>query len=80
MDIVKGLVVKAKAGRDKDQFFVVLGFSSKEAIICNGKRRTLLKPKKKNIKHLALTNTVLSLEDLNSDKKIKKALNKFGKI
>ena len=80
MNIVKGLVVKAKAGRDKDQFFVVLGFSGKEAVICNGKRRTLLKPKKKNIKHLALTSTVLGLEELNSDKKIKKALNKFGKI
>lgn len=80
MDLVEGLVVKAKAGRDKDQFFVVVGFSGKEVVICNGKRRTLLKPKKKNVRHLVLTSTVLRAEELSSDKKIKKALNKFGKI
>ena len=80
MDLIEGRVVKAKAGRDKDQFFVIVGFSGKEVVICNGKRRTLLKPKKKNIKHLAFTSTVLTAEELSSDKKIKKVLNKFGKL
>lgn len=79
MDLCKGLVVKAKAGRDKDDFFVVLNFDEKYAYICNGRRRTLEKPKKKNIKHLALTNTVLSIDELISNKRVKSALSKFVK-
>lgn len=79
MDLCKGLVVKAKAGRDKDDFFVVLEFDEKYVFICNGKRRTLEKPKKKNIKHLALTNTVLPIDELISNKRVKSALNKFVK-
>ncbi len=79
MDLCKGLVVKAKAGRDKGEFFIVIDFNEKEAFICNGKRRKLNKPKKKNIKHLAMTNTVFPLNELTSDKKIKSVLNKFEK-
>lgn len=79
MDLCKGLVVKAKAGRDKGGFFIVTDFSEKEAFICDGKRRKLNKPKKKNIKHLAMTNTVFPLNELTSDKKIKSVLNKFEK-
>lgn len=79
MDLCKGLVVKAKAGRDKDDFFIVMDFNEKEAFICNGKRRKIEKPKKKNIKHLALTNTVSPLSELTSNKKIKSFLNKFEK-
>ena len=79
MDLCKGLVVRAKAGRDKGGFFIVIDFNEKEAFICNGKRRKLNKPKKKNIKHLAMTNTVFPLNELTSDKKIKSVLNKFEK-
>lgn len=79
MDLCKGLVVRAKAGRDKGGFFIVIDFNEKEAFICNGKRRKLNKPKKKNIKHLAMTNTVFPLNEITSDKKIKSVLNKFEK-
>ena len=56
-----------------------MDFNEKEAFICNGKRRKIEKPKKKNIKHLALTNTVSPLSELTSNKKIKSFLNKFEK-
>ena len=54
MEIVKGCVVKAKAGRDKDGFFVVLDVDGSYAMICDGKRRTLEKPKRKKYKQFSL--------------------------
>ena len=80
MDLCRGRVVKAKAGRDKNQFFVVVDFDDSFAFICDGRRRKLLKPKKKNIKHLALTAMVLLPEMMTSDKKIKSNLNNVEKI
>ena len=47
MSIVKGSIVRAKAGRDKDGFFVVLGTDGEYAFIADGKRRGVQKPKKK---------------------------------
>ena len=80
LELVKGCVVKVKAGRDKDKFFVVVDFNDKEAFICDGRRRKVSKPKKKNIRHLALTSTVVSPEDMTCDKRIRLALNKFLKV
>lgn len=77
MEDIMGSVVKAKAGRDKDSFFVVLENDSKYAIIVDGKRRTLLKPKKKNFKHLLITKSKLVEEDMKTDRGIRKALRKF---
>ena len=58
MDIVKGSIVRAKAGRDKDKFFVVLKTDGEDAYIADGKRRKADKPKKKKLIHLAPTNSV----------------------
>ncbi len=58
MSIVKGSVVRAKAGRDRDKFFVVLQTDGGYAYIADGKRRKVQKPKKKKLIHLAPTNTV----------------------
>ena len=78
MEIVKGCVVKAKAGRDKDGFFVVLDVDGSYAMICDGKRRTLEKPKRKKYKHLSATKSVLEIGLLNSNKAIRKALSSFN--
>ena len=52
-----GSVVKAIAGRDKDNFFVVVGVINDEYVfIANGKNRTITNPKKKKLKHLKSTN------------------------
>jgi ribosomal protein L14E/L6E/L27E len=58
MNIQKGSIVRAKAGRDKGGFFVVIGVQGGYALIADGKRRRLEQPKKKNLLHLAPTNTV----------------------
>ena len=76
MDIVKGSVVRAKAGRDKDSYFVVLDVLDKFALIADGKSRKLEKPKKKNLIHLEATKTVIT-QNLETNRKIKKALCDF---
>ena len=58
MDITKGSVVIAKAGRDKGKAFVVIDIpDSRTVLIADGKRRPLERPKRKNIIHLQPTHT-----------------------
>lgn len=58
MDIVKGSIVRALAGRDKGGFFVVLGVEGPFAYIADGRRRKVQIPKKKKLIHLSPTTTV----------------------
>lgn len=75
MDIIVGSVVKAKAGKDKNNFFVVTDILDEGyVLICDGKTHKLDKPKKKNIKHLQLTKTVLEIA---SDRKLRQDLLAF---
>ena len=71
-----GSVVKAKAGRDKEGFFVVVKSEDKWVFIADGKRRKVESPKKKNPLHLTVTNTVLS-HSMDTNRNIRKALKDF---
>lgn len=75
MDIVKGRIVKAKAGRDKDKFFVVVDVYKNTAYICDGKTRKIEKPKRKNILHLMPT--CEKADEFNSNRKIREILKKY---
>ena len=77
MDIVKGSVVRARAGRDKDKFFVVLQTDGEYALIADGKRRRVEHPKRKKLKHLSPTNTVHN-GSLETNPKIKQILRDFN--
>ena len=71
-----GAVVKAKAGRDKEGFFVVVKSDEGFVFIADGKRRKVENPKKKNPIHLTVTNTVLS-DSMDTNRKIRTALRAF---
>lgn len=58
MSIVKGSIVRAKAGRDKGGFFVVLDSDGVYAVIADGRRRTVERPKRKKLIHLENTSSV----------------------
>lgn len=76
MDLVKGLVVKAKAGRDKDYFFVIVDVLDNGYVkIANGKSRKIDNPKLKNIKHLQKTKTVV---EITTDRKMRQDLKVFS--
>ena len=77
MMLETGSVVRAKAGRDKDKFFLVKEVSEGFAYICDGKRRKLENPKKKNLIHLELTNTTAE-DSMDTNRKIRKFLSDYA--
>lgn len=73
----KGCVVRSVAGHDKDRFYVVLDVEKGAASIADGRVRMLAKPKRKNIRHVRVTNTVLNLSAEITDKKLRTLLKPF---
>lgn len=77
MDFVRGLVVRSSAGRDRGGFLVVLQTEASCALVCDGKRRRLECPKKKNLKHLSATGTLLPETRMQTNREIRRALAGF---
>lgn len=77
MKLAKGSVVKAEAGRDSGGFFVVTDVSEGFCSIADGRSRKLDKPKRKNIKHIRTTDSMIELNDI-TDKKLRNLLKSFG--
>ena len=79
MALERGRVVISKSGRDKDYYMVVVFSSDGFADVANGKLRRISQPKRKNAKHLALTNTLLDEAVFENDKRLREAIIKsFG--
>lgn len=77
MSIVKGSIVRATAGREKDGFFVVLDTNGRYALIADGKRRRAESPKKKSLRHLSATQTVIQ-GSVMTNPQIKRILRDFN--
>ncbi len=75
MEYSVGQIVKAKAGRDKDGFFVITALDGAFAFIVNGKSRKVEKPKKKKLIHLAPTKTVV--QSVTTNREVKRVLTEF---
>ena len=59
--IEKGRVVRSKAGRDEGKYFVVIALDGDEfALVADGQRRGIEKPKRKRLKHLFVTEETIS--------------------
>ena len=52
MDMTKGSIVLANAGRDQDGVFFVVGEADGFVLLADGKRRKLEHPKRKNPVHI----------------------------
>ncbi len=74
--IKEGSIVKAKAGRDKDDFFVVVKLDKEYAYIANGRRRKVESPKKKKLIHLQATNSFA--ENYRTNREIKNIIREVG--
>lgn len=75
MDFCVGQIVKAKAGRDKDSFFIITELDGGYAYIANGKRRKVDAPKKKKLIHLVPTSTVV--QDFRTNREIIRILSNY---
>jgi ribosomal protein L14E/L6E/L27E len=73
MELQVGMVVCAAAGKEKDNFYIVTGMDGRFVYLADGKHRTLSKPKRKNVRHIRLTQTVWELEGL-TDKALRRRL------
>lgn len=49
-----GGLARSRAGRDKDELYVIIGRDETYVYLCDGRSHPLEKPKRKNPKHLAL--------------------------
>lgn len=78
MELKIGSVVKSKAGRDAGDFLTVVGFSDGYIWVCDGKQRPLERPKRKNPLHIAPTATVLSAQNMATNRELRKTLNKLS--
>jgi ribosomal protein L14E/L6E/L27E len=71
--LIAGSVVKATAGRDKGGFFTVTQLQNGYCFIADGKSRKLASHKRKNLKHISPTGSVIDLNGI-TDKKLRTLL------
>ena len=75
MEYTVGQIVRAKAGRDKNGFFIIKELDDKYAYIVNGKNRKVDCPKKKKLIHLAPTSAVV--QEYNTNREVIRILSRF---
>ncbi len=69
-----GTIVISTAGRDRGRTMVIVAKTENYLLVCDGKERRLERPKRKNPKHLKLTNTCLTASQLKTNRSLRKAL------
>ena len=74
----RGNVVRSMAGHDKDSFYMIVDIQDGFVLLADGRRRKLLKPKRKSLKHIAKTNTILCINEVISDKRLRYLLRPFN--
>lgn len=78
MELKRGQVVKSKAGRDRGGYLAVLEADPCWAVVADGKRRPIERPKRKKLIHLSPTLRVLPKEALTTNRKLRAALREAG--
>ena len=83
--VLIGSVVRSKCGRDRKRVFVIVDVccdTTGRVLVCDGKLHPLSKPKKKNLRHLAVLaaadNEVTSFHQ-GGDSELKRFLEDFEK-
>lgn len=77
-EVEKGMLAKAKAGRDKDKIYVIYEVDNTYVYLVDGKKRTLDNPKKKKKKHIQIICDKQDVSGMN-DVDIKRRLKLFDK-
>ncbi|MBO5859242.1 MAG: KOW domain-containing RNA-binding protein [Clostridia bacterium] len=74
----RGRVVISLAGRDKDKLLAVMQEENGLVLVCDGKERPVDRPKSKNIRHVEITQSLLSEEEIATNRALKKALGRLS--
>lgn len=75
-------LAKAKAGHDKNHYYLIVGEDEEYVYVVNGTTRSLAKPKKKNKKHIQLIKRIpehirVSEQIMNHDAEIAKLIRQY---
>lgn len=73
-----GDLVRSTAGRDAGQFYIIIEVMDCDACLCDGKFKTIDRPKKKRKKHFELIESKFMTEDF-SDLHIKRTIKLYEK-
>ncbi len=71
MENAVGRIVRSAAGRDKGKFLVVVAADDDFVMVADGKERRLQNLKRKRLKHVKFTNTVIDMTGI-TDKKLRR--------
>lgn len=74
----RGRVVRSLAGRDKGYLLAVMQEDKDRILVCDGKERPVDRPKSKNIRHVEITQALLSEEELSTNRALRKALRRLN--
>ncbi|MBR2847092.1 MAG: hypothetical protein IKB89_03365 [Clostridia bacterium] len=77
MNFEKGMIVKPQSGHRINKHFVLVETDENFVYIADGKRKRLSNPKKKNKKHVVVTDKQKVDLNTQTDKSIRKLLNKY---
>ncbi len=73
MELEAGMLVRAKAGHDKNCIYVIISVNDEYVFLADGKLRPICHPKKKNRKHIQPI-THVRCESVTDDAIIKKTV------
>lgn len=74
MEVSRGSLVQVIAGRGKGEQFLVIAKDGEYVYLADGNKMKVEKPKKKKLKHINKTNTILELDFENiSNSMVRKA-------
>lgn len=61
MEVMVGQLVRSKSGRDKGRYFLIYRVSPDGGfiLVVDGDKRGINNPKKKNLRHVQVTNTIV---------------------
>ena len=74
----RGRVVISLAGRDKGRLLAVMQEEKNRVLICDGKERPIDRPKSKNIRHVEMTQALLSEAEIATNRALRKALGRLN--
>ena len=74
----RGRVVISLAGRDKGRLLAVMQEEKNRVLICDGKERPVDRPKSKNIRHVEMTQALLSEAEIATNRALRKALGRLN--
>lgn len=74
-----GKIVRSSAGRDKGQYLLCVEENESFLLVCDGKRRPIERPKRKNPRHVILTDDRLPSEDAQTNRALRRSLAAYAK-